>query len=145
MGLLCPSSGSTHLLLPVVRQGQVVASSAGLFIVVHECVQVWKVAVQIDISGVPSAHQVAIKLWALFDPQTKWFSNRSYFWVNFVFFQCDWVTYFASWDLRFFSYDIKLFGRSKGKLVCVLHKPAQASGGVTIVKMFSNMLFPFWI
>lgn len=55
----------TDLLLPVVRQGQVVVASVGLLIVVHECVQVGKVAVQVDFSGVSSAHQVAIELWTL--------------------------------------------------------------------------------
>lgn len=64
MGFSCLSS-STDLLLPVVRQGQVVVSSVGLLVVVHECVQVWKVPVQIVVSGVPSTHQVAVELWTL--------------------------------------------------------------------------------
>ena len=58
-------SSSTDLVLPVVRQGQVVVPSVGLLVVVHERVQVWKVAVQVDFPGVPSTHQVAVELWTL--------------------------------------------------------------------------------
>lgn len=65
MGSPCCSSSSTDLLLPVIRQGQVVVPAICLLIVVHECVQVWKVAVQVDVSGVASTHQVAIELWTL--------------------------------------------------------------------------------
>lgn len=61
----CRSSSRTDLLLPVVRQGQVVVASISLLIVVHERVQVGKVAVQVDFSGVSSAHQVAVELWTL--------------------------------------------------------------------------------
>lgn len=66
-GLVSPVclSSSPDLLLPVVRQRQVVVSSVGLLVVVHECVQVWKVAVQINFFGVPSTHQVAVELWTL--------------------------------------------------------------------------------
>lgn len=49
------------LLLPVVRQRQVVVSPLVFFKVIHEGVQVWKVSVQINFSGVPSTHQVAIE------------------------------------------------------------------------------------
>lgn len=59
------SSCSTDLLLPVVRQGQVVVSSVVFLIVVHERVQVWKVPVQIDLPGVAPTHQVAVELWTL--------------------------------------------------------------------------------
>lgn len=58
-------SSSTDLLLPVVRQRQVVVSSIGLLIVIHERIQVWKVPVQVNISGVTSTHQVAVELWTL--------------------------------------------------------------------------------
>lgn len=74
---------STDLLLPVVRQGQVVVASVGLLIVVHESVQVWKVTVQIDFSGVPSTHQVAVELWTLLNHRQH--SNSNYCWVTLVF------------------------------------------------------------
>lgn len=84
-GLFCAlrrSSSSTDLLLPVVRQGQVVVSPVGLLVVVHERVQVWKVPVQIDFSGVPSTHQVAVELWTLLTHKMSHLSNRSYCWVT---------------------------------------------------------------
>lgn len=40
-------------------------ASAGLLVVVHERVQVREVPVQINFSGVPSTHQVAVELWTL--------------------------------------------------------------------------------
>lgn len=52
----------TDLLFPVVWQGQVVVASVGLLIVVHEPVEVGEVAVQVNIPGVASAHQVAVEL-----------------------------------------------------------------------------------
>lgn len=49
-----------------------------LLVVVHECVQVWKVAVQVDVSGVPSTHQVAIELWTLLSRRQNSFQISAY-------------------------------------------------------------------
>lgn len=58
-------SSSIYLLLPVVWQWQMVISAVGLLVVVHERVQIRKIAVQINFPGVPSTHQVAVELWTL--------------------------------------------------------------------------------
>lgn len=65
VGVLSLPAALTDLLFPVVRQGQVVVASVGLLVVVHERVEVGEVAVQVDVPGVASAHQVAVELGTL--------------------------------------------------------------------------------
>lgn len=55
----------THLVLPVVWKGQMVILSIVFLIVIHEGIQVREIAIQVHISGVPTAHQVTIELWTL--------------------------------------------------------------------------------
>lgn len=64
---------TTHLLLPVVWQRQVVVSTLGLLVVIHEGVEIWKVAVQIHFSEVPPAHQVSIEFGPLSTHRQNWF------------------------------------------------------------------------
>lgn len=42
-----------------------------LLVVVHEAIQVWEVAIEVDISGIPTTHQVAIEFWTLEAGQIK--------------------------------------------------------------------------
>lgn len=70
---------SAHLLLPVVWQGQVVVSTLGLLVVIHEGVEIRKVAVQIDFSEVSPAHQVPIEFRPLWTHRQNWFQGEIMF------------------------------------------------------------------
>lgn len=65
----------TDLLLPVVRQWQVVVSTLGLLVVIHEGVQVRKVAVQIYFSEVSPAHQVSVEFGPLWSHRQNLFQE----------------------------------------------------------------------
>lgn len=67
----------TDLLLPVVRQRQVVVSTLGLLVVIHEGVQVRKVAVQIYFSEVSPAHQVSVEFGPLSTHRQNLFQGTS--------------------------------------------------------------------
>lgn len=36
-----------------------------LLIVIHKGIQVWEIAIEVHISGIPTAHKVTIELWTL--------------------------------------------------------------------------------
>lgn len=135
-GSPCCSSSSTDLLLPVVRQGQVVVPAACLLIVVHECVQVWKVAVQVNVSGVPSPHQVAIELWTLLSRRQNSFQISAACGLR-CFIPAEWVNNCASWDLQSGCRGVMNSNYLEAEKKKLLHKLHRHSAAL----LFSNMCF----